>query len=232
VRHCLDSSYFWEEPAICDLQAFLGKEDMVVKTRASVQMARVQGAVPKQSTRKKPVTKKPETSFMLEGNEEPVTPPWLIDTKAKTPAAKTPKARKPKSPSKAKPATRKPRAKAAAKTVTPPEPAVTVVSSVITQQAQQPSASVPLTRNQAPVVWQKNGPIGAITYWFRATGRSMMARLGSSPKRRPTHAPIGAKLRTKNDLLREIAVLRKENAVMREKLGLPAMTSRSKFHIP
>jgi hypothetical protein len=217
--------------------AFLGNEDMVVKTRASVKVARVQGAIPKQSTRKTPALKKPETGFMLEDNREPVTPPWLIDSKVKTPAAKTPKARKPKSPSKAKPvakklATRKPRAKAAAKTVTPPEPAVTAVSPVITQQAEQPSASVPLTRNQAPVLWQKNGPIGAITYWFRATGRSMMARLGSSPKPRPTHAPIGAKLRTKNDLLREIAVLRKENAVMREKLGLPPMTSRSKFHIP
>jgi hypothetical protein len=209
---------------------------MVVKTRASVQMARVQGAVPKQSTHKKPVTKKPETSFMLEGNEEPVTPPWLIDDKDKASENKTPKMRKPKSTAKTrsapkKPVARKPRAKAAAKAVMLSEPAVIAVSPVIMPPVRSTS-SVPLTRNQAPVVWQKNGPIGAITYWFRATGISMMARLGSSPKRRPTHAPIGAKLRTKNDLLREIAVLRKENAVMREKLGLPAMTSRSKFHIP
>jgi hypothetical protein len=200
----------------------------VVKTRASVQMARVQGAVPKQSTRKKPVTKKPETSFMLEGNEEPVTPPWLIDGKDKASENKTPKVRKPKSTAKTRPApkkpvARKPRTKAAAKAVMLSEPAVIALSPVIMPPVRSTS-NVPLTRNQAPVVWQKNGPLGVITYWFRATGRSMMARLGTKPKRARTDAPIGAKLRTKNDLLREIAVLRKENAALRDRLGLPMMS--------
>jgi hypothetical protein len=189
---------------------------MVVKTRESAKLARVQGAVQNQSTRKNPAPKLPETGFMLGDNGEPVTPPWLIDAKTKTP-----KARKPKLPPKTrstakKTATRKPRTSAVTKSMVTPVPVVVMDGPVIAQ-----NTSVPLTRNQAPVVWQKNGPVGAIGYWFRTTGRSVMAKLGSGPKRPRTQASIGATLRTKNDLLREISVLRKENAAMRDRLGLP-----------
>ncbi len=196
---------------------------MVVKTRTSVQ-----GAVPKQSIRKASALKLPQMAFMLGDDGEPVTPPWLIDTPAKLPKVRKSKApAKPaaKKSAKAKtaapktPATRKPRAKA----VVQAQPAAVMVSNIVAPPI-HPVASVPLTRAQAPVVWQKNGPISAISFWFRATGRTVMARFGAAQNKRPrTGAPIGAKLRTKNDLLREIAVLRKENAAMRDRLGLPPM---------
>jgi hypothetical protein len=81
----------------------------------------------------------------------------------------------------------------------------------------------PLTRAQAPVLWQKNGVFGQLRYWLRSTGRSIgmkVKAVGNSQKPR-TQAAIGEKLRTKNDLLREIAMLRRENSVLRERLGLP-----------
>ncbi len=84
------------------------------------------------------------------------------------------------------------------------------------------AGEAPLPRAQAPVVWQKAGPLDNFRYWLRAWGRSMTGRLRNGRKvLPPTQAPIGAKLRSKNDLLREIAVLRQENAIMRSRLGLP-----------
>jgi hypothetical protein len=195
---------------------------MVVKTRA-----RVHGAAPKQSTHKKLVEKNPPTNFMLGDNKESVAPSGLIDSKVKVPAAKMPKVRKPKTPATTKliakpPSTRKPRVKAVAKIVTQPAPVMIAVQPVIAPPVHS-LANVPLTRNKAPVLWQKNGAMGAIGYWLRATGRNVMARIGAKAKRPRTQAPIGSKLRTKNDLLREIAALREENAVMRDRLGLPPM---------
>ena len=90
------------------------------------------------------------------------------------------------------------------------------------QRNQIQAVEAPLPRAQAPVVWQKAGPLDNFRYWLRAWGRSMTGRLRNGRKvLPPTQAPIGAKLRSKNDLLREIAVLRQENAIMRSRLGLP-----------
>lgn len=90
------------------------------------------------------------------------------------------------------------------------------------------SAETPLPRAQAPVVWQKVGPLDNVRYWLRAWGRSLSGKLRNGRKvQPPTQAPIGAKLRSKNDLLREIAVLRQENAIMRTRLGLPPLAGKS-----
>lgn len=77
---------------------------------------------------------------------------------------------------------------------------------------------------QALVVWKKQGALDSLSYWLRSTGRDILRRVRSGRAVVPaTGAPISAKLRTKNDLLREIAALRQENATMRDRLGLPQM---------
>jgi hypothetical protein len=50
-----------------------------------------------------------------------------------------------------------------------------------------------------------------------------MVAIMSPEGRRTKKHRAEAKLRTRNELLREIAILREENAMMRKKLGLPAM---------
>lgn len=113
--------------------------------------------------------------------------------------------------SRPKPPATKRRATSKAKTVAAPK-TVTLVAEI---------KDVP-PGSQAVVVWKKNRVTDNLAYWLRSTGRSMMQRLRyGRTVVPPTQAPIGQKLRTKNDLLREIATLRQENAVMRHRLGLP-----------
>jgi hypothetical protein len=143
------------------------------------------------------------------------TPPWLIEEKK--PAESEPKARKAPAKKKAAPTKAKTaKAKAAPKKRTStarrkpaPKPEA-VAASAVAQEVQ------PLTRAMAPVVWQKTGPLAAIRFWLRSAGRNVAGLIA------PADAS-GPKLRTRKQLLLELAVLRQENAAMREKLNLPAM---------
>lgn len=86
------------------------------------------------------------------------------------------------------------------------------------------SEAAPAQPPQALVVWKKHGAMDSLSYWLRSTGRDLLRRVRSGRAVVPaTGAPISAKLRTKNDLLREIAALRQENATLRDRLGLPQM---------
>jgi hypothetical protein len=82
-----------------------------------------------------------------------------------------------------------------------------------------PDIVAPIARTHAPVVWRKNGPVDALRFWLRSAGRNMMAILTPSPQAR--HAD--PKLRTRKELLLEIAILRQENAEMRKELNRPAL---------
>lgn len=156
-----------------------------------------------------PVSKK----FMLDNNAVPVDPALIVTTPTMPslrpkPARKAAQKRRAVSTkSKAAPTATKARQQQ-------PLPVVTA----------QPSALLPtgpLPRSNAVVVWKKDGPVDQLVRWLRLSGRGVMRLLTSPPRREPTLA--GAKLRTKNELLRELAVLREENAIMRGRLGLPQM---------
>jgi hypothetical protein len=199
---------------------------MVVKSVSNVDVT-----APKQSTRKKSATKKAENGFMLNAIKAAPSPPWLLEQDVpakpvtrKTKIVKSRAKAKPKGKPK-KPAAIRGTTKSAAKAAVENAAQTIHISHIdsIQEPVIQPT-NTPLTRSQAPIVWRKNGAMGAIGYWLRSTGRSMLAAFGpAGNKPLRTQAPIGAKLRTKNDLLREIAILRQENAMMREKLGLPPM---------
>jgi hypothetical protein len=104
-----------------------------------------------------------------------------------------------------------PKAKAAPKKRASPERSKPVVAEI-----QPVTDAQPLARSMAPVIWQKNSPLAALRYWLRSAGRNVAGLVG--PVKR-----IGPKLRSRKELLLEIAVLRQENAAMRKKLNLPAM---------
>lgn len=79
-------------------------------------------------------------------------------------------------------------------------------------------------RSNAMVVWRKEGPIDILRYWLRSAGLGMVKMM--QPKKPPRTAiseAAGARLRSRKALLRELAVLREENAMLREKLDLPPM---------
>lgn len=103
-----------------------------------------------------------------------------------------------------------PKRRTAPKVIAPPEPVV--------EERPAPAKAAP---RQALVVWQKRGPVEQIRHWLRLTGREIV-RLYMNPAPN-SPAPVEVKLRTRNDLLQELAVLRQENATMRERLGLPQM---------
>lgn len=87
-----------------------------------------------------------------------------------------------------------------------------------------PKSFTPLPRKNAVVVWQKRGPMGHMLHWLRLNGRDFVHLFTNPPPREAAPvAPTAVKLRTKNELLRELAVLREENAIMRQRLGLPQM---------
>ena len=190
--------------------------------------SRVQGAAPKESLSKAVTTKPISAVFMLDRADDTTSPPWLLDKTIKTkPTArkssrtKTPVKAKP-TPKAKKPAATKKKVKAATRIAESPIMAGIPLGRDAPPALSAAPADAPLARNQAPVLWQKNGPFTAIRFWLRSTGRGVLASLGAGKQKLPkTNAPIAAKLRTKNDLLREIAVLRQENATMRERLGLP-----------
>ncbi len=92
---------------------------------------------------------------------------------------------------------------------------------VITPKSFEANPSTPLPRSNAVVVWQKRGPMGQMLHWLRLNGRDFV-HLFTNPA--PVQQPsAGVKLRTKKELLGELAVLREENAIMRQRLGLPQM---------
>jgi hypothetical protein len=81
--------------------------------------------------------------------------------------------------------------------------------------------TAPLQRAMAPVVWRKTGPIDVVRFWLRSAGMSMKAMLGPRAGLAATGSVADPRLRTRKELLAEVAVLRQENAAMRKKLGLP-----------
>ncbi len=155
-------------------------------------------------------------------------PPWLIDTQvAVQPKQRTRKkaARKTAARPKNSGSTTKAKRPAASRK-TAAKAAPVIASPVTTSRAAEahPIATVsdPIDRAMAPVVWRKAGSLGALAYWLRATGRRVKSVLGTSSADAKPASPAGVGLRPRNDLLRELAVLRQENAAMRAKLGLPA----------
>ncbi len=191
-----------------------GEASPVKKPKARLAKSVANKAPPKKALQKKTRPKKSVSAanaantFMLATEPEQLAPPWLISeglvreglvVEDKVPPLKPKQVRKPRQ-----------------KTQLVGSEAVSVPDPVAKHQ--------PLTRAQAPVLWQKNGVFGQLRYWLRSTGRSIgmkVKTVGNSQKPR-TQAAIGEKLRTKNDLLREIAMLRRENSVLRERFGLPA----------
>ncbi len=73
----------------------------------------------------------------------------------------------------------------------------------------------------APVVWRKTGPMDALRFWLRSAGSSFKAVFGQIGRKPASEHAADPRLRTRKELLIEIAVLRQENAEMRKKLGLP-----------
>jgi hypothetical protein len=158
-------------------------------------------------------------------------PPWLI-VDAPLPAKKSRSAqpskkekaksktavKNPKQPRSVKPATMR---KTRAAKPTPPAIAVSAPAQI----AEAPKSQLqPLARIKAPAVWRKEGPLDVVRYWLRSASRNMMTMIGTRDRKRPPQRdPIGAKLRTRKELLRELSVLRQENAMLRNKLGLPPM---------
>jgi hypothetical protein len=174
-------------------------------------------------------------------------PPWLVEDKPQV-AAKPkpqPKAKAKRAPAKTaakkrtvtkkavakKPARAKAKVarKAPAKTK-PAQPLVSLAKAQIPAQTEPreqvapqmsaeplvPTEAQPLARSKAPVVWQKNSPLATLRYWLRSAGRSVLGFVAPAK-------PSVPKLRTRKQLLAEIAVLRQENSVLRKKLDLPAM---------
>jgi hypothetical protein len=194
----------------------------------------VRGAKP---ARKKPASQKIEpevavgATFMLPF-EATDGPPWLVDEKPsiakkakvskakKAPAKVKPKLAKRKATKKAKtPATLRVRKSKPDKTVAV-QPNNDNVPAAAQHAVIAPAIAAPLPRAQAPVVWQKNRPLDAISYWLRTTTKTLVGRLRSSGERKRLRI---AKPRTRQQLLLELAVLREENAKLRAKLELPPL---------
>jgi hypothetical protein len=185
--------------------------------------------------------------LLFAGHELPDMPPWLIEktpetkstpvakeskprksrAKPKT-AAKLPKTTRTATPKK-KPAARKTKPKATvAKTIITDTPVaetpIIVQQSIAVEALAAPSLSQPLARSAAPAVWRKEGPVDIVRFWLRSAGRTVVSLFGKGKKQAARiEEPYGAKLRTRKALLNELAILREENAKMREKLDLPAM---------
>ncbi len=182
-------------------------------------------------------THKPQSAERLffARHDIPNAPPWLIDDVV--PAAESeqekPKAAKKTVRKKATP--QKPKlnkAKAPPKPATSPRRRKPVANPIVeSAKVAPPSPTIieevhaelllaPLPRAVAPVIWQKNGPIAALRYWLRSASRNIIGLWsgGDQPAKMRE-----ARLRTRKELLLELAVLRQENAIMRQKLQLPAM---------
>jgi hypothetical protein len=172
--------------------------------------------------------RQPVQQLMFADDKNDNAPPWLLDdtepVKAKRvakrpasskqaihkkPAAKKTKPKNAKTKAKRRPA-RKPRKAGAINAI-----------AVDSFAAPAPAIAAPLTRAQAPVVWHKNGALDVVRYWLRTVGRNMKATL--VPAFSSAHKYQEPKLRTRKELLLEIAILREENAMMRKRLGLPPM---------
>lgn len=141
--------------------------------------------------------------FMLESNAAPGDPALIVAKPSTRSVSATSKSRTSGSVAKAK--------------MQQPPPAV------MAQVAQPdlPISSMPLPRSNAVIVWQRSGSMDRFFHWLRLSGREILRMYTNPPPREA--ALIGVKLRTKNELLRELAVLREENAIMRKRLGLPQM---------
>ncbi|MGL5840207.1 MAG: hypothetical protein ACRCY3_17075 [Sphingorhabdus sp.] len=156
------------------------------------------------------------------------TPPWLMEeTVSASPAPQKAKRVRAKKPAAKKAAIRKPKKVAAkARTMGPsplrqanavkPTAPTNPVTPVVSETLQ------PIERAMAPVVWHKNGPIDALWFWLRSATRVVKSKIGSQPSKDITAKSAGLRMRSRNALLAELAVLRQENAAMRAKLNLPA----------
>jgi hypothetical protein len=82
--------------------------------------------------------------------------------------------------------------------------------------------TAPLERARAPVVWRKSGPLDVVRFWLRTAGSSLTAMLSPRQRKRAAINVVDPRLRTRKELLIEVAILRQENAAMRKKLGLPS----------
>lgn len=180
----------------------------------------------------------PESQPMLFADAaDQQSPPWLIEEQA-TPEVKPAKAKKaaarkptrqPSTARKGKPATAK-----KAKTIAAPKRAATAkrassknrnVAGAIAPKVEAVAIdeTAPLQRAMAPVVWRKTGPIDVVRFWLRSAGTSLKAILGPRDGKAAINGVADPRLRTRKELLIELAILRQENAAMREKLGLPAV---------
>jgi hypothetical protein len=172
--------------------------------------------------------------FADDGGQE--SPPWLIEAEA-TPEVKPAKAKKvvAKKPAKKSATARKGKPTAAKKvrvtaapkrTVTakraPSKPAKAVTATAPNVEAVATDETAPLQRAMAPVVWRKTGPIDVVRFWLRSAGTSLKAMLGPREGKAATGSVADPRLRTRKELLIEVAILRQENAAMRKKLGLHA----------
>jgi hypothetical protein len=180
-------------------------------------------------------------TFMLPfGTDD--SPPWLVEKQE--PASK-PKQKRKAAPAKAQPKAKTAKRPAARKTRAAPTRTATMrkastrktlVSktepkkplndnkSMVALADPAPAIVGPLPRAHAPVVWQKTGPLDAIGYWLRINSKALIARLrGVDKGQAQRKAMLLPKRRSRRELLLELAVLREENALMRSKLGLPAL---------
>jgi type IV secretory pathway VirB10-like protein len=153
-----------------------------------------------------PLTVQP---MLFAGDDIPDMPPWLVEDKKSVDVK--PKAKRALAKKKVAAKQAKPKAKTAPKKRASPKRSKSEVTKI-----QPVPETQPLARSRAPVLWQKNSPIAALRYWLRTAGRNVAGLM--TPVKR-----VGPKLRTRKELLLEIAVLRQENAVMRKQLNLPAM---------
>lgn len=172
--------------------------------------------------------------MLFTDGERQEPPPWLIEQQAtpldkpgkvKKTVAKKP-AKKPAMARKGKPvAAKKVKAVAVPKrTAVKRAPAkAKKVGDAVVSKVEKVAAdkTAPLQRAMAPVVWRKTGPIDVVRFWLRSAGTSLKAMFGPRAGQAATGSVADPRLRTRKELLAEVAVLRQENAAMRKKLGLP-----------
>lgn len=182
----------------------------MAKSAEKVRPARGQGKTAKKSNSRARKSATPK-QFMLDSGAVTIDTELIADMPS-TPALRPAPARKRKTAAK----TGKARTVSRAKQQTA---ATGVTVPIVT-----PKSFTPLPRQNAVVVWQKRGPMGQMLNWLRLNGRDFVHLFTNPmPLEAAPVSPAAAKLRTKNELLRELAVLREENAIMRQRLGLPQM---------
>jgi hypothetical protein len=157
---------------------------------------------------------------------------WLIEEQVKPEAnkAKAKKrvagggAKKPATTRKSKPgAAKKPKTSRAPKRAATAKRASSIAKRSVPDAATTAvDETAPLERARAPVVWRKSGPLDVVRFWLRTAGSSLTAMLSPRQRKRAAINVVDPRLRTRKELLVEVAILRQENAAMRKKLGLPS----------